>query len=172
MRLLTMLLCCATLAAAPTPADEQKTVRALQSSVQAFYDWYAPRANHAGEGRPSDAVLTGKRFTLGSRLAAALKEDSAAQDQASEIVGLDFDPFLNTQEPCERYVVGGVHKVGSAYLVDVHGVCGKERSKKPDVVVEAKRDGSRWIFVNFRYPPDDDLLSILGLLKRDRKSGR
>jgi hypothetical protein len=47
----------------------------------------------------------GSQFESG--LLAALKEDVAAQAAAKgEIVGLDFDPFLNTQDPAESYEVG------------------------------------------------------------------
>lgn len=53
----------------------------------------------------------------------ALCEDSETSKKAKgEIVGLDFDPFLNSQDPHARYEVGNVVPAGDSYRVEVLGV--------------------------------------------------
>jgi hypothetical protein len=54
-----------------------------------------------------------------------LKEDLAASKKSpGEIVGLDFDPFLNAQDIAERYLVGKITPKGDHYWVEVFGVWG------------------------------------------------
>ena len=68
------------------------------------------------------------RFTLTAPwsgfpvLLAGLKEDMAAAAAApeGEEVGLDFDPFLDAQDPADRYEVKSVSKKGTKYLADVY----------------------------------------------------
>jgi hypothetical protein len=62
--------------------------------VQGFYDWYVPRAL---KGDAVGLALSSKASAFAPRLSKALKEDQAATAQSpGEIVGLDFDPFLDT----------------------------------------------------------------------------
>jgi len=109
--------------------------------------------------------------SLDSELACALEADSAAQANAlGEIVGLDFDPFLNTQDPYDRYAVGKVTRKGQRCLVDVYGVHSGKRSDRPDVVPELVRRHGSWVFMNFHYPRErTDLLSILKRLRQKRQ---
>jgi hypothetical protein len=148
--------------------------------VQEFYAWYVPRTL-------SDNPVPAYEFTLKHRSSAftpglfrALKEDFDAQAKVSdEIVGLDFDPFLNTQDPCERYEMGKITRKENAYWVEVYGVCSGKRSEKPDVVPEVVRISGHWLFANFhyerqakQYPDSEDLLGILKLLREDRQTPR
>jgi hypothetical protein len=96
-------------------------------------------------------------------IAAALRRDSVASARhPDEIVGLDGDPFLNAQDPCERYVVRRARRAGERFLVDVVGEGGCGRHTRPDVVVEVARGGSGWRFENFRYlDPPTNLLAML-----------
>ena len=127
--------------------------------VQDFYSWYVPRAQNDASGL--DAVLRERSDALGAELAAVLRKDVEAREKATgEIAGLDFDPFLFSQDPCERYEVGNVTAHGSSYRVAIHGVCSGTRSAEPSVTAEvAKREG-RFVIVNLHYPGGWDLLSM------------
>ena len=72
-------------------------------------------------------------------LSSALKEDSDAQAKVSDdIVGIAFDPFLNSQDPCGRYDVGTTRLRAGRYRVAVHAVCDGARDQRPSVVVHAR----------------------------------
>jgi hypothetical protein len=141
--------------------------------VQGFYDWYVPESRQTSSDRPSDLVLKQRSSAFDSALSRELKEDADAQSRVQgEIVGLDFDPFLAAQDPCERYEVVGVQKNAESYLVTVRGVGGCENHQDPDVAAEViARDGA-WLFTNFHYPRSGggDLLTILNKLRDDRKA--
>jgi hypothetical protein len=96
-------------------------------------------------------------------LVEALRRDSVASSRSrDEVVGLDGDPFLNAQDPCERYAVRRVARKGERFLAEVVGAGGCARHTRPDVVVEVARVGRAWRFENFRYvDPPDDLLALL-----------
>ena len=137
-----------------------------QSFVQDFYTRYMTQ--HMTE----ESVLAAKPSPLEPALARALKEDyDASAKSKDEIVGLDFDPFLNSQDPCERYEVGKVTMHGNdRAAVEVYGVCEGKRSPKPDVIADVIFVNGRWQFTNFEYPEShDDLRSVLKKLKADRK---
>ena len=79
---------------------------------------------------------------------------------------MDGDPFLNAQDPCDRYDAVKISARGRVYLVQVLGTGGCVAHTKPDVVVEVGRTGSRWVFLNFRYvDPNDNLLDLLKRLR-------
>ena len=142
----------------------------LRSFVQGFYNWYVPRALSDNAGPASELALKYKSSVFEPQLARALREDSAAQAKSpGEIVGLDFDPFLNSQDPAERYEVGRIARKGERYRADIYGVFSGQKRKKPDVVAELLEKNGRWFFVNFHYPEDGDLLTVLRLLRESRQ---
>ena len=130
--------------------------------VQECYGWYVPKAvsksapawNVAVEQRASD-------FT--HELVQLLQRDSAAQAACRELVGLDCDPFLNSQDPASWYEVGGAKQRGRQFQVDLYSEESGRRSKDPSVTVEVSRTGGRWVFVNFVYPDGTNLLDTLKL---------
>ncbi len=137
--------------------------------VQAFYDWYTPKALNGSAGDGWDLVLKSKRFVFSQRLVQALREDSAAAAKVKgEIVGLDFDPFLNSQDPDTRYLVRKVEQKGRSTLVSVHGVSDGKPSAKADVIVKLDKQNGHWRVTNFLYPIGDDLLGVLKKLKQER----
>jgi hypothetical protein len=159
--------------AAPTASANQE--QAAKKFVQEFYDWYVARLAKINSVRLSDVAIKEKKASFSPGLAQRLKEDDDAQDKvAGEIVGLDFDPFVNTNsDTFERYVVGKVTPKGGAYWVDVHYVYKGKKNPKPLLTPEVKLDKGRWIFVNFHYgksevPSNENLLSLLKALKDDR----
>jgi hypothetical protein len=152
--------------------ENQETAAAGSLFVQAFLDWYAPLALNFRGGPAWNVALKEKRSAFAPDLIRWLSEDSEAQRAAKGIiVGLDFDPFLNTQDPCERYQVGTVNRRGNSYWVQIHSVCGGRRGPRPRVIAEISRgsDGS-WAFVNFHYPDErSNLLTVLRLLREERQ---
>jgi hypothetical protein len=104
----------------------------------------------------------------------ALRIDSEAQARAKgELVGLDFDPFLGSQDPADRYearhatVNGGTCSVGvwRASPTDTAA-----KMDKPEAVAELRQQNGRWQFVNFRYSVGGpDLLHLLANLRDERR---
>jgi hypothetical protein len=102
------------------PQNVQKSCRDF---AQGFYDRYVPKALKESEVPAPDLALRYKTHALSSELLRQLREDSASQAKAvGEIVGLDFDPFLNSQDPGERYVTGKVTTKGDRCWVEVYGI--------------------------------------------------
>jgi hypothetical protein len=71
--------------------------------VQKFYDWYVAREKALTKANgPKDVMevaMQEKRSCFSPELLKALQEDvAAAHKSPGELVGLDFDPILNTQE--------------------------------------------------------------------------
>jgi ribosomal protein L21E len=140
--------------------------------AQKFYSWYVPIALNEHAGPASDLALKHRSSAFSPELLRALKEDSAAQaNSPGEIVGLDFDPFLNSQDPEDRYEVGKVTRKGDSYWVEVYGVRSGKRMEPVAVLAELVRRNGHWTFVNFHYPGPHgtDLLSLLKRLREERQ---
>jgi hypothetical protein len=148
--------------------------------VRQFYAWYVPRTQSENSIPAYEFALQHKKAVFTPILYSALKDDfEAAAKVSDEIVGLDFDPFLNTQEPCERYTVGKTIRNGDSYWVEVYGICAGKKNGKPDVWPEVVHVNGHWLFANFHYehqageyPNSADLLGILKLLREDREKPR
>ena len=139
--------------------------------VRAFYAAYAPRARASGLAA-LDSVLRERPADFTATLGAALRADAAARAAAvGEVDGLDGDPFLNAQDPCEQYVVGDAAGAAppppAAVRVPVYAVCGGKRGADPAAIVEVVQQAGGWAVANVHYagPPDDDLLSRLARLR-------
>ncbi len=166
--LLLVALCCS-LRSQTKPAESQS--ESARKFVQTFYDWYAPGASKAAdENKSFDWKMRESDFD--PTLLRALKEDADAQAKAKEIVGIDFDPFLSSQDPCAPYKARNVVRKGDRYFVLVDIECKDVMAtSKPTVIAELVQNHGRWTFVNFHYPPPikDDLLNILKALSDLRK---
>ena len=154
--------------ALPQETRAQNEPSSLAVFVRSFYGWYAPLASKDNGTPGLERTLTDKRSSFSAQLLGKLQEDVRAQAAAKgEIVRLEFDPFLASQDPCVKYQVGKVTKKGTAYLVDVYSLCGGRRERIVEAEVVSKN--GRWIFVNFHYPlMKSDLLSELALTQADR----
>jgi hypothetical protein len=147
--------------------------------VQQFYNWYVAKVNALMKRNSRESALEvtlrEKRSSFSPELVKGLKEDLAASKKSpGEIVGLDFDPFLNAQDIAERYLVGNITPKGDHYWVEVFGVWGGQKNSNPDVVPELAFENSQWIFTNFHYgktdiPVNENLVSVLQVLKKDRR---
>ncbi len=167
MKLLSLCLAVTTVLALPTNAapDQKESCRKF---VGEFYVWYLKHSN----GGPLDKAVKLKKANFSPQLLRALEEDRrAAEKSPHEIVGLEFDPVLNSQDFAEKYIPGKVTQKGGRFLVEVHSVYDGKKSEVPAVTPELRHEGSRWVFINFHYKYEnksDDLLSMLKQLKADR----
>ena len=144
-------------------AQGQPTKDDVRVAVQRFYNWYVPFSVNAHE-RPWMAALQHAGIAFSPELVRALVQDSIAQARSGdELVGLDYDPFLNAQDACEHYTVRSVRQVGARYLVTIGGGGGCDSSSAPRIVAEVTARHDTLVFVNFRDPaqPESDLLSTL-----------
>jgi hypothetical protein len=147
--------------------------------VQQFYNWYVTKENALMKRNSLESALEvtlrEKRSSFSPELVKGLKEDLAASKKSpGEIVGLDFDPFLNAQDIAERYLVGKITPKGDHYWVEVFGVWEGQKNPNPDVVPELAFENGQWIFTNFHYgktsiPVNENLVSVLQILKKDRQ---
>ena len=142
--------------------------------MQQFYDWYVPQTLRKTSERPFNSTTKYKSSFFSPELLRALREDSDAQAKVSDdIVGIDFDPFLSSQDPCQHNVVGNITQQEDSYLAEVSAVCSGKKRRNPDVVPELIFKDGQWIFVNFHYPSEkqqenSNLLAVLKTLREDR----
>lgn len=129
--------------------------------VSRFYSWYVPQALQDRAEPTWHIALQQKRTEFDPQLVRLLQADAAAQDKCEDLVGLDFDPFLNSQDPAQKYDVGEIKQEGSIYIAEIYSVQAGRRSSKPDVSASFERRDGRWMFVNFCYPKGGDLVAIL-----------
>ncbi len=157
--------------ASPAPSSATDLKKSCHQFVQSFYTWYLSKAVSCN----SDIALKKKKSAFSAELYKRLEEDRAvAAKTPDEVVGLDFDPFTNSQDPSDKYVVGTIVPKGDKYLVDVYGIREGKKSPKPEVVPELAYKNGQWQFVNFHYgkseyPQNENLLSVLKALKTDRE---
>ncbi len=155
-------LSCSLDARGQTPASNAISCRKF---VQGFYDWYVPRQDK------ESLLLGSKRHLLSRELIHELKEYVESPIQNDDM-GLDFDPYLNSQDPSDRFVVEVITRKASSCWAVVRGI--SDGRKMERVVAEASLQNGRWVFVNFHYGRDKktgrdvNLLDILRTLKKDR----
>jgi hypothetical protein len=164
---------CALLATASRCAVAQVSTHPDESSscrrfTQAFYDWYVPLT------QKWEIALQRKADMFNPDLLRALKIDSQAQARAKgELVGIDFDPFVGSQDPAGHYEARRVTWKGDRCSVEVWGASPTDtasKSGKPDVVAELAQEKGHWQFLNFHYPDlKTDLLSVLAQLRKERR---
>jgi hypothetical protein len=168
----TVLIASSTSTCLAAAADEKTSCRTF---VQSFYDWYVGKckAPVAKKSSPLEIALTTRSQVFSPDLCKRLKEDVAASAKSSgEIVGLDFDPILNTQSQVDRCKAERIIHKGNSFLVDVYALSGGKRDAEPDVQPELIQSNGKWQFVNFHYNVDnknDDLRHILETLRDERK---
>jgi hypothetical protein len=164
----------AALALPPTLTAQSPTPNAdsCRTFVQNFYNWYVTH------GTNFENALKSKRIALSPTLTAALLADLAASSKSpDEIVGLDFDPFVNSQDPASHYRVGKTTVKEGNCWAEVYAVPATDKTSKPDATPELRVEGGKWQFVNFHYGSDngaenENLVSILRRLKRDREHAK
>ncbi len=147
-----------------------ETTQSVRQFVQAFYDWYVPKALGSSPGPPWEAALQARPGSFSPVIASLLRKEIREQAQTKgEISGLDFDPFLSTQDPDDHYNVGDIVQKGESYWVSIYGGSA-ERSRPPALVAEVSRANGRWQFANFRYSNGKDLVSLLRAITHSTNS--
>jgi len=147
---------------------------ACKAYVQKFYDYYLKEVGKESKETADIRAIKSKNFAFSEELKMQLKaDDAAAAKSPGEIVGLDFDPFLNAQDQPEHYVAEKVSQKGDHYLVSVYSVSGGKKEAKPAVTPELELKNKQWTFVNFHYgksdiPDNENLLLILKTLRAER----
>lgn len=154
----------------PLHAEVEKPQSSAAYFVRNFYRWYVPFARAEHERPAFELALKRDASLFSVELTNALLADAAAQAKVSgEIAGLDCDPFLNSQDPDERYELGEVIKKGEHHFLALHGMIGVRKQPKPVVIAEVEKKSGRWIFVNFHSPEGGDLISVLKNLDAMRR---
>ncbi len=166
--------------------DKATALKACESFVQDFYDWYIPEMTNNVPAPVNERVLKVKARSFSAELVRMLKRDlEESKKVPDEIVGLDFDPFVNSQETPNHFVTGKatVHPSsgGNKYQVEVYDTTelakGKDFSSKkkvaPAVTPELMYKNGQWYFTNFLYGKtkiagNESLLSILKIQQENR----
>lgn len=156
------------------PNVKAQSAPSAKGFVQSFYTWYIPQMTKNVPVPCSERILKERASSFSPALLAMLKEDLAESAKVpDEIVGLDFDPYINGQETPKRYLAGKTIAKGKSYLVEVFDLSDGKKSKVPAVVPEVKFVKGQWVFTNFHYaktqiPENENLISILKALKTSR----
>jgi hypothetical protein len=157
----------------------QAAPHSLESSscqlfAQQFYDWYVPIAQKPLDGPASDVALQRRAVVFSPQLLHALRMDSEAQALAKgDIVGLDFDPFLGSQDPADHYEARQATVKNGTCSVGVWRASPTDTSAKmdgPEAVAQLKQQNGSWRFVNFTYSVGGpDLIHLLANLRQERR---
>lgn len=136
--------------------------------VTRFYERYLDAARADPSAMPWVARLMDDGDCFGEALGQALRADVRAQAGASgEIVGIDFDPFLASQDP-EGYRLGSVQCTEERCRVELSMDSGGRKSAiDPVFILVDKRDG-QWRIVDVEYSDRSRLLQVLTALARVR----
>ncbi|MBX3132286.1 MAG: hypothetical protein KF689_02710 [Gemmatimonadaceae bacterium] len=151
----------------PSSAQAQDDAKAFVDRFLAVYhSQFEQEEERSAEWDPVAAVAA--FFT--PQLARALAEDrAAAVASTEEIVGLDFDPFSNSQDPCETYRTGRSAQRADTVMVEILGDCHGQIPLIPDAVfLLVRRDGS-FAIADIAYPQGGSLLGILRHLAEMRR---
>jgi hypothetical protein len=177
-----------TLSSAPQKSNSSVAQRPAQSPVEKgrenscreyvkrFYDWYSgpvkkDRRHPDGERNVDDSIILRNNY-MNSRLYSLLKADRDAQLRSNEIVGLEFDPFTNSQDNSPTFEVKSAAVEGNNCRAVVWGV--DAGSHRETVEPELSDKTGDWKFVNFYYPneasPWNNLIDGLIFLRSERKN--
>lgn len=157
----------------PESSDEQS----CRVFVQKFYDWQISQmvggfCSHSLKGtsatqqaidieeeecRVASAYRNAEKLDLKQVLSPRLQHylDRLEAVQAKEQdAGLDFDPFLNTQDPSPKFVVDSVRINRNRCDAIVHGY--DQGEQREEVMPELSKASGHWIIENFHYAIDQN----------------
>jgi hypothetical protein len=107
---------------------------------------------------------------LDSTLIRLLKKVEEAWRNApkGEIASIDWDLFLNSQDPCANYKADSVKVVRAQFRVFVSGICESvEQERYLEAVLE--RRSRKWVIVNVQGPKGYDVIESLRAAYPDAK---
>jgi hypothetical protein len=161
--------------AAPPEDPSEASARTF---VQGFYDWYVGKvlvASKKGSGYGFIDAVRQRPAAFSPELKRLLEEDVAAASKCKDdVVGLDWDPFLETQELPGSYAVGKVEKTAQGFRVSVDVRDAKARgAHNPVAQADVAFVGGHWQFADFVQEPNDPKTrqGLIALLKGYEKSG-
>ncbi len=139
--------------------------------VQDFYNWYVPMALKQKNSLPWETAIALKPDLFVTKLALALRVDSHtfAKSDGSYTM-LETDPFLNTDNPCEHYLVGDVVEYERSYRANLQVICRGKLNSKVLLQAEVIKKKDHWLFANFYYPQGNDLFQLLKELRKKRRN--
>jgi len=147
-------------------AHGRENAESCRRFVTEYYAWYVKATENSGY----EQALKRRPSSFSAELIRRLKQDIAAQAKTpGEISGLDFDPFLNTQDVAQKYVAGKVTRIGKRFRAEVSALWNGKKDPKPAVIPELVFERGRWVFVNFHYNGTANLLKILADLRKERR---
>jgi predicted enzyme related to lactoylglutathione lyase len=150
---------------APTPEQ-----RDAMQWAERFLARYLGEADQTEEKPEGWSPYTEIERDLTPELAAALKADrDAAADNPGEIVGLDFDPFVDAQDFCGPYQARGAVPFEGRVDVALFNGCGWGHPFVPDVIYVLERREGRWVLANIRLRSGSTLLEVLAYYAEQRK---
>lgn len=152
--------------------NEDESCRAF---VQKFYDWrisqildlfcaHTLRGTSAtqesidaeeAECRTASAYRNAEQLKATEVLSPALRhylEMEKREQTKNADAGLDFDPYLNSQDPSPKYVVDHVQVQGNRCDAVVHG--SDQGARREEVMPELSRQNGQWMIENFHYKYD------------------
>ena len=170
------------------PAFAAKTDDASETSarsfVQGFYDWYLGQVltgaarqlkNNSAKGFDFIDAIRRRPNWFSPDLRRLLEEDVAAASRCKgDVVGLDWDPFLESQDPAPGYTASKVEKTANGFRVsvdqhnkDVGGI------RNPAAQADVTFVDHHWMFVDFVQEPADPKArqGLAALLKSFERSG-
>jgi hypothetical protein len=150
---------------APTP-EERDAMRWAERLLARFLGDDDPGSEKPEGWSPLQEI----ERDLTPELAAALKaEYAAAESSDEEMIGLDFDPFVNAQDICPPYQARGAVPVDGKLDVAIQSACGWGHPFVPEAIYVLERRDDRWVLANIRYPGGSTLLEILAYYAQQRK---
>jgi hypothetical protein len=142
--------------------------------VQQFYDWYTPIAT-SRIGHPSEwEVLSVHDRYLHPTLYQFLRDDSVASATHSQTRKvIDFDAFLDSQDPCSAYRVSDVTSEVGYVRVRVTPVCANAtqqhwQSARP--VIQLVAQAGRWKIADVLYDRGPSLKALLCQYRKEDSS--
>jgi hypothetical protein len=145
--------------------DAPDTAVEAQQFVDNFYKWYVPFSAHS-KTLACKEVLNAHREYFSRALYPMLKKNIADMERTHGL-GLGFDPFLNSQDPASKYMVGPADGTDEGYAMEVYSVQDGHRQSKPDVIAVVENQHNSWVLTNFHYPDQGKSLRQLLRAQRD-----
>lgn len=145
-----------------------------RAAVSAFYAWYVPLTTNSDKAS-FPIALRDRSAAFSPALLLALNDDASTQDKAvNGIAGIDFDPFVGSQDPADHYDIRNVRLKGNRCFAEIWRDSPKDRfpePKMPDAIAELSQVRGTWRFDNFFYPEvNANLVETLALLKTERRA--
>ncbi len=131
--------------------------------VQKFYTGYAEKANRADASEPAwtDVARTRPEDLDSTFLRLLLRDaEERSKGRKGEISGIDWDPFLNSQDPCSRYTADSLAIRQAQFRVRVTEVCEADRpARRFEMVLELR--SRKWAIVTVQDSAGYDAVSTL-----------